>query len=271
MSVPTVARAHFTRRALIAAPPLAMLGLVAQRLTFAQDDGLVSRGDCTDEPALRMLLDFQTNNLDRLPYRTLDDVLPGVDWQLVNSPDLGAFFVPGDWTPLVLWANAIDDRGVPEWQQEQPRWPFWSAVFVVSPDQTSAWISVQGAVDGPPYLDADALMSLARTTIMGSDERGRELCAVGRHDSTGLMGNVLFAFGDRYGSDLFCCRGYGIPSEAAGPSFGPGTAFGFDAMIAPRRQSEETMRDVFIRILWQFLPKPGGGESTPTPTPTPGF
>jgi len=53
LSVPTVARAHFTRRALIAAPPLAMLGLVAQRLTFAQDDGLVSRGDCTDEPALR--------------------------------------------------------------------------------------------------------------------------------------------------------------------------------------------------------------------------
>lgn len=264
-------RRRFTRRALIAAPPLATLGLFAQRLAFAQNSGTVSRGDCLDEPALRMLLDFQTNNLDRLPYQTIDEVLPRADWQIVNSPDLGVFLVPGDWTPLILWANTIDERGVPEWQQEQPRWPFWSSVFVVSPDQSSAWISVQGAVDGPPYLDADALMDLARTTIMGSDAKGRELCAVGRYQSTGLSGDVLFGFGDRYGSDLFCCRGYGLQSEVAGPSLGPGTAFGFEAMIAPRRESEEAMRDIFIPILWQFLPKPGGAESTPTPTPTPGF
>ena len=263
-------RMGLNRRALLAVPPLAMLGLLAQRLAGAQTPRMETRGDCLDEPAMKMLLDFQTGNWDRLPFQREEDVLPGIDWVVAETIDHGMLFVPPEWTVLNVWANEFARNGIPEWQAEPLPFPFWNATFIISPDESAAFISVTGSIDAPPFLDGDDCIELARATIMGSDEEGRELCAAQQQQSNGLMGEVLYAFGDRYGSDLFMCRGHALQSEVAGPSLGPGTSFSFDVMVGPRRESEAMMTETYMRILWQMLPK-GGGASTPTPTPTPQF
>lgn len=271
-SSPSSLRSVLNRRALLAMPPLAGIGLIAQRMTSAQSPQLETRGDCLDEPALRMLLDFQTGNWDRLPFTREEDVLPEADWVVGVSPEIGALLVPPDWTFLNVWANSFAENGVPEWQAEQMVYPWWAATFIISPDESAAFISVTGGVDGRPYLGAGDLVELAQNTIMGSADEGREVCAALQEQQAGLgMNEVLYTFGSRYGRDLLVCRGWGLQSDVSGPSAGPGTTFNFDVMIGPRRESEELMTDVFMRILWQMLPKSGDGASTPTPSPTPLF
>jgi hypothetical protein len=254
----------------VLALPLAPLGAAAiHRLASAQSGGLNIRGDCTEEPALQMMMDFATGNLDRLPYRTMDEFLPGADWEFRESVELGMLLVPPGWNVQNVQANSFSRNGVPEWQSQQLSFPYWGGCFIISPDESAAYIYISGRMDGPPFLDGNGLVELARTSVMGSDNTPREVC-VSTQDEPGFSRqSSQFVVGDRYGRDLIISRGFGIQSEVSGATLGPGTEFGFEIMAAPRRESAELMEDVFIKIMWQLIPRSGSGDDEPTPTPSP--
>ncbi len=225
-------------------------------------------GDCAAEPAAEKLLFFATADFPKLSQVGVHEMSTPIGWEPAQGSELGPFLSPPEWSVINAWANTFASDGTPEWQQQPLPYPFWSATMVVAPDERALYMHVSGGVDNV-YLSAQEATDIARVTVLGPDARLRPVCTVGQHGGGPDLGTVDWVSADRHRSNLLLTRGWGIQSDVSGPSLGPGTQFGFDAMVAPRREADRYMVDVFLRILWQFVPRGSGGDSTPTPTPAP--
>lgn len=257
-----------SRRTLLGLAPAAAVATWAMLRASSNARQMEVDGDCAREPAADLLYNFVTTNFAALPYVGLDD---RVDWRLGQSTKFGAFMAPPDWSVVNAWANEWGPNGIPRWQTEPLPAPAWTTTTVIAPDQDALWMYVEGSVDDI-YLTPELAGELARATIVGSDANLRDVCALRQTDIVNTeLENTLFMTADRQGSELLLTHGWALLAPFGGPSLGKGSAFGITGMIAPRRHAEDVMRDVFLRIMWQLLPRAGGGsdDDEPTPTPTP--
>lgn len=255
-----------SRRTLLGLAPVVAATIWAGRGSASNARQLELEGDCTSEPAVELLYNFFTLNVEALQYLGLTD-LDG--WKLAESTQLGPFMVPGDWDVVNVWANDWEDNGIPRWQAEPMPAPAWSATMVISPGQDAFWVYVYGSVDGPHQTTFE-IGDLARSVIVGSDARLREICATGQQEAVNTdLENTLFLTADRQGSEMLLTHGWALQSPFTGPSLGSGATFGITGMVAPRRDAEEIMQNVYLRIMFQLLPKGSGGAGPPTPTSTP--
>lgn len=256
-----------SRRNLVGLAGLSATGLGVSKVLASQSQPpMEGRGDWESYPAAPMLMAFATANFPQLPYSSMEELQPGPGWQLMNSVELGSFMIPPGWSGVLGWANSLRNDGVPEWQPQQLTWPFWAATAAVSPDETSSYAHINGSVDA--FLAPDDGIELARTTVLGNKVRGKEVCAALQSEMRNGIENIHWIAAHLYPDGLLLSRGWAILSEVSGASLGPGSTFGFDAMFSPADVSTPMMKDVFIPIMWQHVPK-GGGGTDPTPTPTP--
>lgn len=260
---------RFSRRSAMAATPMLVAGVLAYRSQRGSAAQVQVDGDCALEPAMIHFANFAAGNLMALPTARIQSFDPGIGWQMAQSPELGVFLAPPGWTVANGFANTFDRNGMPQWQAEPLPYPFWSTTIISPPDQSSAYMYVRGAIDNVALTPTDGI-ELGRALIMEGQGTPRSVCQLQQTEPPSMMTTAHWVAGDRYGrTDLLMHRGSVIISEVAGASLGPGTTFLLDGIIAPRAGAEELFLNTYLQILWQFLPKGGGGDPTPTPTPTP--
>ena len=255
-----------SRRYLIASAPLIAAGLWSRRLGSSSAAKIETTGDCTLNPALRHVYNFATSNFAALPLERLGSMDPGVDWEMNQTPELGLLFTPPDWEVSHAWANVFDRSGEPQWQGSPVPPPNWVITIVASPDDTAGYIFAKGALDNVSLSPADGA-EMARRMVMGDSNRSERLCEALQTDAQYQLDTSYWITGDQFGKDLLLSRGTLLASSVGGFHFGPGTTFLFDAFVAPQDQSEDLVLDVYLKLLYQQLPKGGSMESTPTPTP----
>ena len=257
-----------SRRSFIAGLPLVAGGAIAHKQRASGAAQISLAGDCSVEPALQYLLDFNTLNFTALPVWGSGTLEPDFDWVPVQTPEIGILMIPPNWSVVHQFAHEFDRDGVPIWTESQLPYPFWTTTMFVSPDDLVAYIFVRGAIDNVQLLPADGA-DLMRHIVMDPVVRPENLCMAEHTDLSGEIGTGNWVSGDRYDHELLLSRGTVLVSPVAGPSLGPGTTFFFEAFVAPTEIAAELTLDVYLKILYQQLPKGGDGEPTPTPSPTP--
>lgn len=255
------------RRTVLAGVPFVGVGLWSQRPRVSAQ--MQMSGDCTLEPAVQYLRDYATMNLQALPADKMGMTFePGVDWEIAQSAELGILMIPPGWTLVNVWANSVDSDGMPEWQQNQPQFPFWAATIIISPDESAMFMYVYGGVDDVALSPADGA-DLARQLVMGTEDQPNNICQIEQVNPPSTQQSAAFLTGERYESNLMVSKGDLLISSVSGMNLEYGTTFMIDAFVAPASEAEDLVLNVYLKILYQLIPK--GGESEPTPTPTPSF
>lgn len=223
-------------------------------------------GDCSLEPALQHVFNFSTSNFNALPLHRMGSLEPGPDWVISQSPELGILLTPPGWRVINEVANTFDREGLPQWQSGQLPFPWWATTVVESPDASTGYIFIRGALDDI-HITPAAGADLTRHLVMLPDVQPQSLCLAEQVDNLGDMTNEYWVSGDRYDHELLLSRGTSIVSSVSGSNLGPGSTFLIDAFVAPADRAEDLVLDVYLKILYQLLPKGGAGDPTPTPTP----
>ncbi len=247
----------FTRRALLGAASFAGTAAWAHQVSGRQAAEPVVEGDCEDEPAVAMLFDWRSG---RPVYRSVADSGPQLHWQPFNHPGfLGPFLIPPGWTGSAAWADSFTRDGVPRWQDQPMSLPQLTLSRVTSPGGDASFEYAVGSIQNALLTTQQSAM-LAKQSVLGADPSLRPVCSIDDQEKA-LAPGWLSA--DRHRSSLLITFGNALPlpSEVL-----PGTVVSFNSIFGRRRDMEDLMYDVFLRILFQFL---GGGSGDPTPTPTP--
>lgn len=211
-------------------------------------------GECSLEPGVQLLVDWRLG----VPVMSMAEQLPGNDWALYTHPTLPlVFYYPPDWTPVALWAEDVDDHGVPVWTDQPPVIPTLSLARIVSPDQDAVFEFAVGNVTGPVLAPHDAAL-VAKQGLVGEDPDLREICLY--EDQNPLAPSWFHA--DRLDRAIIVSSGVAIGNPQM---FIPSTTVTYQNIIGPRRDFEDLVREVFIPILFQFIGKSGENEPTPEP------
>lgn len=258
----------FSRRSLLASVPVLAAGFLSRHLRTTSAAQISLTGDCSVEPALQYLYDFNTLNFTALPIRDTGTLEPNLDWVIAQSPELGVFMIPPGWSLFNGFANSWDRDGNPQWTADTLPYPFWSTTAIVSADDTAAYIFVRGGIDNVHLTPADGAQ-LMRDIVMEPVAKPTSLCLAEQTDTLGDTGQGIWISGDRYGNELLLSRGSILASSVAGFSLGPGSTFFFDAFVAPSDEAADLVLDVYLKLLYQQIPKGGASDPTPTPSPTP--
>lgn len=245
---------RLTRRSIAMGAIGAMSSLLAGRVASSRQ---TVEGDCEREDAVTLLLDWRAG---KPVYPSLVEAGPQTDWVPFNHPaSLGPFLIPPDWTGSAAWADTFSDDGEPLWQSTPPAVPQLILSRVSSADGDSVFDYVTGAIPNA-LLTVEETAHLASQGLLGANPRLRQVCLV--DDQANPLSPAWFR-ADRHRSNLLVSFGNALQLPDA---FLPATVVGYTLLYTPRRDAEEVMYDVFLRILYQFL---GGGSGDPTPTPTP--
>lgn len=257
-----------SRRTLLAGSPVLAAAGLAQLKRAASSAQTTTVGDCSVEPALQYLYDFTSLNFTALPVWGTGTLEPDIDWVIAQSPELSFLMIPPGWTVYNGFANSFDRDGIPQWTETPLPWPFWSTTEFASPDGSAAYVFIRGALDSVQLLPEDGA-ALGRHLVMLPDFQPKNLCTAVQTDSLGEINRGFWVAGDRYDGELLLSRGTILVSSVAGMNLGPGSTFFIDAFVSPTETSADLMLDVFLKFLYQQMPKGGNGEPTPTPSPTP--
>jgi len=246
-----------SRRSLVFAGAAAMtLPMLGARQTSGQDTAVIE-GDCEDEPSLQMLFDWR----DGKPvYESIADSGPQIDWVPFEHPSLPVpSLIPPDWTGVAGWADSFSRDGVPEWQDAPLALPQLTMSRIVAPDGDAAFEYAVGSIQQVLLTTADSA-TLAKENVLGADPTLRSVCVI--DDQYNQLSPGWFT-ADRHETSLLATFGNALqlPHDIV-----PATVVTFTSLYGPRKDMEQLMFDVFLRILFQFL---GGGSSDPIPTPTP--
>lgn len=244
--------------------------VVGKRLRTSSAQNYTEHGDCSIIPALEWYRHFATANFVALPSRGLNDHLPQHNWQATEDPELGPFMVPPGWTTDTFFANQFERDGSPIWGVDFLDHPRWTATMVTSPEQEAFYMHIVGAIDDV-MLDSPGGAQLSRELAIGKEVETEPLCLMEQYRVEGQIPVTDWLAGETFGDHLLMTGGVAFTTDFTGFNYQPGSRFIIDVLVCPYEQSSEYMQDVFLRILWQFVPKsPGGvGEVTPTPSPTP--
>ena len=217
--------------------------------------GPIVTGDCRTEPGVTLIAEFDLG----LPVMPIPDLLPPLDWARYFNPQIGlTFLYPGTWSAQTLWAEQLSPQGAPLWTTQQPFVPALTTARIVSPDGDAAFEAAVGTLYGALLSPLQA----ATVAELGMAGEGSRLTPICDYENRNPLAPSWFraAYAD---DSVLVSEGYALPSPSA---FTPNTVVTYYAMIGPRAEFEVLMREVYLRILFQFLP--GGGEE-PTPTPVP--
>lgn len=212
---------------------------------------------CATEPAVDMLFRWRSG---APVYASVAENGPQIDWVPIQpQATSGPFLIPPRWSAYSGWADSFTRDGLPEWQERPVSAPQLSATRVVSPDGEALFEYAVGAIQGV-LLTTEQSSGIARGSIVGADANLRPVCMYDDQDNVVMPG--WFSV-DRHRSRLLITSGNAstLPSDVL-----PATVVSYTAMYGRRRDMEDLMHDVFLRILYQFL---GGGSGDPTPTSTP--
>jgi hypothetical protein len=246
-----------TRRALLGAASFAGTAAWAHRASGRQSADPVVEGDCEVEPAVKMLFDWRSG----LPvYQSVAESGPQLDWQPFNHPSfLGPFLIPPGWTGSAAWADSFTRDGVPEWRDVPMSLPQLTLSRVTAPDGDASFEYAIGSIQNA-LITTRQTATIAKQSVLDANPRLRPVCSI--DDQGNALAPGWFS-ADRHRSSLLITFGTALtlPSEIL-----PATVISFNSLFGRRRQMEELMYDVFLRILFQFL---GGGSGDPIPTPTP--
>ena len=209
---------------------------------------LIGEGDCTVEPGVQLLVDF---NLGRPVSLTLTDLQAPTNWQPYRHPTLPLLlFIPPDWTGVAGWADSYSASGRPNWTDQRPDVPQLNLARVISAEGDAAFEYVVGNILGQP-MTPEQVAPVAKQSLLGEDPDIRSICTF--LDTNPL--NPAFFQADRFEQSIHITAGnaVGLPSL-----FAPATTVSFQNFFGPRTDFEELMRDVFLRFVVQFMG--GGGD-----------
>jgi hypothetical protein len=215
----------------------------------------VTTGDCGTEPGVELLAKFNLG----MPVAEIPDLLPPIDWVRYYNPQIGlTFLYPSTWMAQTLWAEQFSPEGAPRWTEQRPFIPELTTNRIFSPDGAASFEAAVGTLHGVLLSPLQAA-NVADLGVAGDASRLAPFCDY--EDRNPLAPSWFRA--SRIDGNVLVSEGYAIPNPSA---FTPSTIVTYYAMTGPREEFETLMREVYLRILFQFMP--GGGE-TPTPTPEP--
>jgi hypothetical protein len=217
-------------------------------------DGVVT-GDCRSEPGVALLADFNLG----LPVAPIPDLLPPLDWVWYFNPQIGlSYRYPATWTAETLWAEQFSPQGAPMWTSQQPFVPALTTARVVSPDGSASFEAAVGTLYGV-LLSRLQAATVADLGVAGAASRLTPICD---YEDRNPLAPAWFraAYVDQ---SVLVSEGYALPNPSA---FTPNTVVTYYAMIGRREELETLMREIYLRILFQFIPG-DGNEPTPTPEP----
>lgn len=243
-----------SRRSIAAGSFVAISSLLVGRAASSRQ---TVKGDCEREDAVALLLDWRAG---KSVYPSLVVAGPQPDWVPFNHPAfLGPFLIPSGWTGSAAWTDTFSSDGEPLWQDSPPAVPQLILSRVSSADGDSVFDYVTGAIPNA-LLTVEETAHLASQGLLGANPRLRQVCLV--DDGANPLSPAWFR-ADRHRSNLLVSFGNALQLP---DTYLPATVVGYTLLYTPRRDAEQVMYDVFLRILHQFL---GGGSGDPTPTPTP--
>ncbi|MGI9253899.1 MAG: hypothetical protein ACR2J8_09140, partial [Thermomicrobiales bacterium] len=213
-------------------------------------------GDCTQDPGVDLLGRFDLGE----PVLPIEALLTPMGWPLYANYQTGlSFYYPPDWSASTIWAEGLSASGAPVWTASQPFVPALTSHRIVSPDGAAAFEAVIGTLYGSILSPLQAA-GIAELGLAGEGTPLSEVCAF--EDLNPLQPGWLRAVWAGANQQVtLVSQGYALASPS---SFTPNTIVTWYAMAGPRGLFEALMREIYLRILFQFLP--GGGDE-PTPTP----
>jgi hypothetical protein len=121
---------------------------------------------------------------------------------------------------------------------------------VVSPDEDTAFEYIVGNILGNP-LTPEQVALVGKQSLLGEKPKVRSICTF--LDTNPL--NPAFFQADRFEQSIHITAGtaVGLPS-----AFSPATTVSFMNYFGPRADFEKLMREVFLRLVVQFMG--GGGD-----------
>ena len=256
----TLASLLVDRRKLVAglAAVAAPVALGARAYGMQSDTTAITDGDCTSEPSVQMLFDWRAG---KPVYDSPADSGPQPDWIASNLPvPLLPYLIPPDWRAVVGYCDSISTSGEPQWTDQPMQLPWLYLARVLNNDSTAAFETISGNIQGQP-LTPEQVSSIAKASLVGGNADLDPVCTI--DDSANTLAPAYFAV-DRSGENLLLTS---VTSIGLPDIYLPATTVSITSMFGPRKEMEDLMHDVYLRILFQFLG--GGGDETPTPTPTP--
>ena len=246
---------RLTRRAvMLGAATLGALALIRQDGRAQIPSGAIYSGDCRVEPGVELLVGF---NLGQ-PVVSIAELLPPFDWRRYVNIELGlTFLYPPDWSAVTLWAEQFSPGGAPLWSSQPVFLPTLTTNRVIAPDGTASVEAAVGTISGALLSPLQAAR-IADLGVIGETTRQTPICS---YEDPNPLAPAWFraSYIDGY---VLISEGFALPNPSA---FTPSTIVTYYAMTGRRDAFEALTREVFLRILFQFLP--GGGDQ-PTPTPT---
>jgi hypothetical protein len=218
--------------------------------------GATVRGDCLVEPGIAMLAGF---NLGQ-PVVPIPELLAPLNWQRYVNFDTGLTFTyPPDWTGGTLWAERLSGSGVPLWTNQHPLAPALTTARILSPDGSASFEAAIGTIYGVLFTLSEAA-TMAELGLVGETARLSLICSY--EDPNPIAPSWFRA---AYVDDsVLVTEGFAWANPSA---FIPNTLVTYYGMLGRRSEFEALMREVFLRILFQFIIDGPDDESTPTPTP----
>lgn len=259
-----------SRRRFLVAAGIASTIVAGSRYRSSQASQATEHGDCALIPAMYWYREFQRANFIAMPYTELNEHLPQHGWTATSDPELGPFLVPPGWTTDNFFANRLDRAGSPIWGAEYLEHPRWTATMVTAPNQSAFYMIIHSIVDGV-QVDSQGGARLVRELAIGPEVETEAFCLIEQLSIEGQLPMSVWVSGETFDDYLIMSNGHAIAADFLGMSAGPGSRVVGNVLVCPYDEADDYMREVFLRILWQFVPKaPGGaGEVTPTPSPTP--
>lgn len=259
----------FSRRHLLAGAGLASAILAHHRLRSAVARQPVEHGDCALIPAMQWYTAFQRAQFLDIPNPMLTERPAGERWIPTQDPEAGPFLVPEGWTTDNFFANEFDRSGAPVWGADPLDHPRWTATMVTSPDQNAFFMMINAAVDNVA-VDSQGGANLARDLAIGPEVETEQFCLMEQVLTDAQIPMAVWVSGETFAEHLIMTNGQSIAADFAGMNGGPGSRVVANVLVCPSEESDDYMANVFMPIMWQFVPRDAGGsDPTPTPSPTP--
>lgn len=213
-------------------------------------------GDCLQSAGVDLLGRFDLGEA----VVPLEALLTPMDWQFYSHPQTGLTFrYPPDWIAATLQADRFTPAGAPIWTTNPSLAPALTTHRVMSADGSALFEAGIGTIHDAILAPLQAA-TMAELGIVGDGAALADICAF--EDRNPLQPSWLrAAWAGNQGQVTIASQGYALANPG---SLTPNTIVTWYAMAGPTGLFEPLMREVFLRILVQFLP--GGGDQ-PTPTP----
>lgn len=256
---------RLTRRWVAVALGAVGMTLVLPGAARKQPASVLAGRECGGNDGVVLLRTWFEEGLTALGLE-LGDFLPLPEWESKLFPTGMSLRYPPDWTAEALYADTYSDSGRPIWTDERLAVPQLQAMRLVSPDGKAAFEFAVGNIQGI-LLEPDQSAWIAAQSLLGDEPTVEVLGGFEVEDTYGIAPG-WFRAGEADRSldtaedaereaTLIVVAGTNSHLASVAPGAFPDvTTATYYAIGGPEGDFEELTRDVFLRVLFQFL----GGE-----------